>query len=327
MKKKEELKTYIQSFNRLIEIIPESISSKLYQLNDEYKIQVQEIRIRINKPTELILKKNSILIEPNSTRKDIDTIFKNICNSSVYSFQEQIKNGFITFKGGHRVGIASSAVIEDNQIYNLRDITSLNIRIAKEFKGLSKNIYEQIKNDTKGTLIVGAPSSGKTTILRDLARILSKENNSKVTIIDEKNELASIYKGEPCMDIGMCDVLTGFPKSIGILRAIRYLSPNIIVCDEIGDLSDAKAINQSLNSGVRVIASIHAKDEKELMQKPQVIPILYSNAFEKIIFLKDSKSPGEISKIIKVGELIDVENSRSYFDSNIRYFDRLFNIT
>ncbi len=323
MKNQDDKKDYIHNFDMLIEIFSENIRHKLYRLSSEDKLQAQEIRLRINKPIEIVFQKSSIFINENITRKDIDNIFKNICDNSVYSFQEQIKNGFITFKGGHRIGIASSAVIDNNEVYNIRDITSLNIRIAKEFKKLSKTIYNEIISDNKGGLIVGVPSSGKTTLLRNLARSLSLEGNLKVTIVDEKSEIAAVYNGEPYMDIGMCDVLTGFPKAIGILRAIRFLSPNVIVCDEIGGVDDAEAVNQSLNSGVRVIASIHSKDDKELIQKPQALSLVSSGAFEKIIFLKDSKSPGEISKIMKVSELINVENYRNYFSNSFRSFNRV----
>lgn len=323
MKIQDDKKNHIHSFDLLIEIFSENIRDKLYKLSSEDKLQAQEIRIRINKPVEIVFQKSSIFINQNINRKDIDYIFKNICDGSVYSFQEQIKNSFITFRGGHRIGIASSVVIDDDKIYNIRDITSLNIRIAKEFKELSKTIYDEVKNDNKSVLIVGVPSSGKTTLLRNLSRSLSLESKLKVTIVDEKSEIAAVYNGEPYMDIGMCDVLTGFPKAIGVLRAIRFLSPDVIVCDEISGIDDAEAIKQSLNSGVKVIASIHSKDDKELIQNPQALSLLSSGAFEKIIFLKDSKSPGEISKIMKVSELINVENYRNYFSNSFRSFNRV----
>lgn len=322
MKIQDDKKNYIYNFEVLIEIFPENIKEKLYKLSDESKLQAQEIRIRINKPIEIVFRKSSMFINQYINRKNMDYIFKNICDGSVYSFQEQIKKGFVTFKGGHRVGIASSAVMDDDKIYSMRDITSLNIRVAKEFKELSKTIYNEVISDNKSTLIVGVPSSGKTTLLRNLARSLSLDGNLKVTIVDEKSEIAAVYNGEPYMDIGMCDVLTGFPKAIGILRAIRFFSPDVVVCDEIGGMDDAEVIDQSLNSGVKVIASIHAKDDKELIQKPQAFPIISSGAFEKIIFLKDSKSPGEISKIMKVSELMNVENYRNYFSHSFGSFSR-----
>lgn len=322
-----EVKSYIQNFNKLIEVMPENISCALYQLSNELKIQAQEIRIRINKPIEIISPEKSYFIGSVLNRRNIDDIFKSICSGSVYSFQNQIKNGFITFKGGHRVGIASSVVIENGQIHNIRDITSFNIRIAREFKGCSENIYNTIKNDVRGTLIVGTPSSGKTTLLRDLARTISLKSHSKVTIVDEKSEIAAVFEGEPQMDVAMCDILTGFSKGTGILRAVRCLSPDVIICDEIGNSDDAQAINQSLNSGVKVIASIHAKDERELVKKPQALILINSGAFEKIIFLRSSKFPGEVSKIIKVGELLSDETNRHYFCNHFGNFDRLHNIT
>lgn len=298
----------VKIFNDLINIFPERLKSFLFTIPDEIKSAALEIRV--NKKIRVFCEKTFLSLDPEVSVQDINEIFKKLCNYSVYSFQEQIKNGFVTFLGGHRVGIASSAVLENSQITGIKEISSLNLRIAREFKNCSKNIYEIIKVSSKGALIVGPPLSGKTTILRDLARLFSGE--SKVTVVDERFEIAACNEGKAQLDVGSSDVLSGFPKSEGILRAVRCLSPNVIICDEIGTLKETKAINEALNSGVKVIASIHASSEKEILKKPQILWLLYSGAFEKIIILS-SVSIGNIEKILEVSEVARSEDFRNNF--------------
>lgn len=298
----------VKIFNDLINIFPERLKSFLFTIPDEIKSAALEIRV--NKKIRVFCEKSFFSLDPEVSVQDISEIFKKLCNYSVYSFQEQIKNGFVTFLGGHRVGIASSAVLENGQITGIKEISSLNLRIAREFKNCSKNIYEIIKVSSKGALIVGPPLSGKTTILRDLARLFSSE--SKVTIVDERFEIAACNEGKAQLDVGSSDVLSGFPKSEGILRAVRCLSPNVIICDEIGTLKETKAINEALNSGVKVIASIHASSEKEILKKPQILWLFYSGAFEKIIILS-SVSIGNIEKILEVSEVARSEDFRNNF--------------
>lgn len=303
----------VQIFDDLINIFPARLKKFLYEL--PYEIKASALEIRVNKKIRVFYEKSFILLDPEVLVEDIDEIFKKLCNYSVYSFQEQLKNGFVTFSGGHRVGIASSAVLENGEITGIKEISSLNLRIAREFKNCSKNIYEIIKQSSKGALIVGAPLSGKTTILRDLARLFSNEN--KVTIVDERFEIAACSEGKAQMDVGSSDVLSGFPKSTGILRAVRCLSPNVIICDEIGTFEESKAINETLNSGVKIIASIHALNEKEILKKPQILWLLHSGAFEKIVILS-SDLIGNPEKILEASEVVRSEDFRNNFSCFFR---------
>ena len=308
-----------KSFYELINIFPEKIKSFIFNLPNEIKNKIEEIRIRIGTYSCIIYEKKIIPIKIAITRNDLDEIFKNLCKNSFYSFEEELKQGFITFKGGHRVGIASSVTYENGIITGIKDIISFNIRICKEFKGCSDEIFNIIKEKPQSILIAGAPSSGKTTLLRDLARKISK--NKKVTIIDERYEIAACFDGELNMDIGASDVISGIPKHIGILRAIRCLSPEVIICDEIGDINESKLIKQALNSGVKIIASIHAENENEILKKPQIRSLLSTKAFEKIIIL-DSLNVGKIYKVMEVNEVSNdnSKNFRDYFFDSFRNF-------
>ena len=280
-------------------------------LPNEIKSCAQEIRLRVNKSICIVCPNKSYFLAPDGsaaefctplfvTPMDINNIFKSICNYSMYAHQEQIKNGYITFRGGHRAGICGTAIISNNEIVNLRDISSINIRIAREKKSSANEIIHKLGKNIGKTLIAGPPSSGKTTLLRDIARQLSYDN--KVCVIDERGEIGCVYRGIPQCDIGLCDILNGYPKGKGILQAVRALSPDIIICDEIGSENDAISIEESLNSGVDIIASMHAANLNELMNRKQAQRLLNTGAFNKIVMLQDRSSPCKINNIYKVDE-------------------------
>lgn len=233
------------------------------------------------------------------TDEDIEETFRSICEYSVYSKQSEISNGFITLSGGSRAGICGTAVNKSNSIYNIRDISSVNIRVADEVLNCGEFLLKKI-NPEKSVLICGAPCSGKTTILRDLARILSYEY--RVSLVDTRLELASCNKGVSRFDVGLCDVYTSYSKKDGFEHALRCMSPEIIVCDEIGEEDISYVINAQ-KSGVSVIASVHCSSKKELLSKPSFNKLVNLGCFGFYVFLKGRKNIGQVSEIIR-GELL-----------------------
>lgn len=235
--KMEELKSILQYFpNRIKQIILENISNSISEF-------IEEIRIRLNRPIILKIGQELMIIEHIVNREEINEIFERICENSIYSYKKEICEGFITIRGGHRVGISGTAVIEES-IKNINYISSLNFRIAREKRDSSKEIIKYIinpkENSIYNTLIISPPGCGKTTILRDIIRNLSngiREFNFTarvVGLVDERGEIAATYKGIPQNDVGiMTDVMSNFPKSIGMKMLIRSMSPQIIACDEI----------------------------------------------------------------------------------------------
>lgn len=308
------------NFKNILHYFPSDYQFHLKNFLPAIQKFITEIRIRVNCPLQLCCGSENYFLtnhgfeknfyssnnKLNSTFEDISKIFKAMCEYSVYSFEDQIKNGFITIPGGHRIGICGQGIYENNHLKNIKNMTSLNIRIAKEVKGCCQKIFDEIVNSHFGTIIVGPPACGKTTLIRDIARTISTStdhNFPKVVIIDERMEIASAFCGVPQLDVGLSDVLCNFKKSSGILQAIRCLAPNIIICDEIGDLDEIKSIKVALNCGVKIICTIHAYDENDFFNKSQIPKLLETQAFEKIIFLKNANIPGQISKIRKVCEL------------------------
>lgn len=257
---------------------------------------VAEIRIRSGRPAVCveISGRMTPCSEPFSAKETAE-VFAEICRYSVYSFENDIAQGFVTISGGHRVGICGTCVYKNGKIETIRDISSLNIRIAHEVKGCSDKLIRTIFSDKPCSLLLGgAAMSGKTTVIRDLARRLSER--FRVAVIDSRGEISATVRGEPSFDVGLnTDVLCGCGKSDGILMALRTLSPEIIVCDEIGD--DERAIEQCSFCGAKIIASAHAGDFNELSSRSSTRAVMPFFDYAAIV-----ENRGIISEIHAVRE-------------------------
>lgn len=308
-------------FDTALSPVSRRIEPYLRRLPEEVKDRTQEIRLRVNCPVSLYTGgKNRFLTDRGvctpggeniiAFREDIDETFRSLCSSSVYSHQNEIKNGYVTIRGGHRVGVCGTAVVVGGRVEGVRDISSLNIRIARQIDGAANELLRLLGEEVfRGVLIAGAPASGKTTILRDLARQLSsgaRKNPRKVAVVDERGELAGTFLGEAQNDLGdCCDILDGYPKGEGIMQAIRTLSPELIVCDELGGADDAAAVEAGLNAGVGMVTTLHAGNVEELLKRGQAQSLLLTGAFQTAVLLDGRERPGKIRGIYKAGELLD----------------------
>ncbi len=272
----------IKNLQTILRVIPRNIANTLDSDN------LEEIRIRINRNMILKYRDREEILEYVPTQRDILSMFQVFCDNSIYSYQNQICNGFITLMGGHRVGITGNIAMKDGVVSNINYISSLNIRIAKEILGASDQILtEVLKNgNINNTLIVSPPGCGKTTILRDLIRNLSNLGYT-VSLIDERGEIAAMYKGIPQNDVGLrTDVLDNVTKALGMTMAIRSMAPQIIATDEIGSKDDIEAINYGICSGVKGIFTAHGNSIEELKLNTNLGRIYEEKIFNKIIFLE-----------------------------------------
>ncbi len=296
------------------------IRNIIFNLPDESLNELREIRLRIGLPVALniggvhkYIAKNGCVVDSYTMQnmlicneQMINDVFKNICGYSVYAHLSEITSGYITMPYGHRAGICGTAVLSEGKIINIRDISSISIRISRQIIGLSKDMSAKFSKSYGGLLICGAPSSGKTTFLRDMARTLSTEYSLNTSVVDTRNELSGTYRGKAQNDLGFSDVLVSYPRIKGIEHALRSLSPQVIICDEIGDKDDANAILSAANSGVRFIASIHASSPEELKERRYVQDILTTKAFSAVAFLSTPQTPGRISRILSPGDIMRV---------------------
>lgn len=272
------------------------IFSNLLQENPQIANELQEIRIRVDKPIILKLREKDLILQYNILQTEILQIVERLCENSIYAYKNQICEGFITIKGGHRVGLTGSCVIENGKITNIKYISSLNIRIAREVKNCSTRILREIidiENKTiYNSIIVAPPGRGKTTILRDIIRRLSdgiEEINFRgktCGVVDERGEIAAMYKGAPQNDVGIrTDIIENVNKNKGIHMLIRTMAPEIIACDEIGSKEDVEAIHYALYSGVKGIFTMHGKNVEDIKNNKQIYELIENREIQKIIFL------------------------------------------
>ena len=301
----------------IFNFFPVKISKKINEyINgqvDKELNQIEEIRFRNNNPIILKYNNKEQVLQEYTNSNDILEIMQRICNNSIYSYQNQICNGYITIKGGHRVGITGNCVIENNKVININYISSLNFRIARQVLGCSNKILKYVLNienkSIYNTIIVSPPGVGKTTLLRDLIRNIStgiEEINFpglNVGVVDERGEIASLYRGISQNNIGTrTDILDNIPKVLGMKMLIRSMSPQVICADEIGNSGDSEIIKEAFCSGIKGIFTAHGSTFKDILKNPILKELLETNIIEKIIILD---TQGEKGKIKSIYELIE----------------------
>ena len=277
------------TYNEILRYFPRRISTSLEDIFKQTNYVIEEIRLRTERPIIIKHSKGEEILKTTVSINEILETLQHICDNSIYTYQNQICNGFVTIKGGHRIGISGSVVQTDGKITNINYISNLN------------SIYN--------TLIASSPGAGKTTILRDVVRRLSDgidQINFKgktISLVDERGEIAAVYKGVPQNDIGVrTDVMDNVDKSIGMRLLIRSMSPEIIVADEIGKDEDVEAINYAVCSGIKGIFTAHGGSLKELQLNPAISKIIDKHIFERIIFL-DKTIKGKVKTVYALDKI------------------------
>lgn len=280
--------TIMEDTERLaLEYLPKDIKkSVLSQLNDNSMLC--GVCMRQGGLLSLILGNKNVICDARVTKSCIDSTLDKLCKGSLYAYEEEIRNGVITTEHGIRVGVCGSAIVSDGIVKGVRDITSLSFRIPHRISGSADFLYPYVRNQSS-ILIYSRPALGKTTILRELIPYIGKKY--RVSVIDTRHELAVFLSS------GMCDIYSGYPRYAGIVSAVKTMSPEYIVCDEISTERDADAIMLAHSAGVAVIATAHADTVEQLKKNTAIKALLDSSVFNLLCGLQGFDSPPNLQQI------------------------------
>ena len=292
----------IESFRQILSKLPQSVKDELELLPQSIISEIEEIRMRCGQHVRIQGQCCEKIVSHIITPEDLIKTLNSLIKFSYYAYEEDLAKGFITIEGGHRVGICGKAVVKKGQNTLIKEISSMNIRFCKEIKGCSEHLANyllDIQGKPSDTLIVSPPGCGKTTLLRDITRLLSYKG-IKTAVCDERSEIAGMFNSVSSFDLGpRTDILDGAPKAQGIEMLIRSMSPQVIITDEIGKKEDIEAIRQCMTTGVSVITSIHGNNQEDLVRSAAG-PLIESDFFKNIIYLSKEKGPGTIKEVIHV---------------------------
>lgn len=301
----------------ILRLFPSLIKKHVQQKVGTQWGELQEIRFRLHQPIELVFDEQTDwipMVKP--TEQDGIHVLNQISDFSLYRLEDELREGYVTIEGGHRIGLAGKVNTWNGAVKAIQHVTFMNIRIAKEKIGSAQSLLPYLyQQGYSNTLLVGPPQTGKTTIIRDLTRLLASgwrhAPAQKVAVIDERSEIAASLKGIPQHHLGYrVDVMDACPKAEGMMMMIRSMSPDILVVDEIGNSQDVQALTEAIHAGVIVICTIHGKSLTELKRRPSLHPLFTNQAFERIVVLEKQKRPGVIKDIYNQSEASIYEKNR-----------------
>ncbi|MGL5434078.1 MAG: stage III sporulation protein AA [Lachnospiraceae bacterium] len=301
--------------DELVKIFSKDIRIILKQVTVDFD-QVQEIRMRVHAPLLMIYSNREYYITPSGklskraeeaylvSKQELKETMEHISNYSLYAFEEEMKQGFITIQGGHRIGIAGKTIVDEHGIRTMKFISFINVRLSHQIKGCAAGVLPYLYDsaDILHTLIISPPRCGKTTLLRDIIRQVSNGSEGvpgmTVGVIDERSEIGACYQGIPQNELGIrTDILDCCPKAQGMMMLIRTMSPRVVAVDEIGSREDLEAIEYVMNCGCKLIATVHGSSIDDIKQKPVLRKLVQEKWFERYLVLNNQGRIGNVSQI------------------------------
>ncbi len=260
---------------------------------------LREIRVRAGQPIRLLTCQGEKLCLCEPTPQQVAQMAEALCEHALYARAEEQRGGFVTLRGGHRMGLCGRVICQGQMVRALREISSFCIRIAGQWRGAADGLLPHLTDEhgrCRSVLIVGLPGMGKTTLLRDSLRRLS-EAGRRVCVVDERSEIAAMCDGLPQLEVGPCtDVLDGCGKEAGFRWLLRSLSPEVLATDELSSLSDAQAVLEAIHSGVSVLATVHGRELDSVRSRSALYPLVRSQAFDRYAVL-DPRETGKLAGV------------------------------
>lgn len=277
-------------FIRAVRLLPSSLRLAVLELPQSITEKTEELRLRTGRAPSAVIDDKEVEILPAYTVKasDLQLVLEIATRASVHTYADSIKMGFVTAEGGCRLGLCGTAVTENGRISAMRRLSSICIRIPHEKNGCADSIFAELSPESfESTIIVSPPGGGKTTLLRELVRRLS-DGGKRVSLVDERSEVAGTFEGQPCFDVGKrTDVLTGAPKSEGVFLLLRAMAPQIIAFDEITSPLDIEAAQMSANCGVKLLVTAHGSGVEDLQSRALYRRLLESGVFRKAVVIEN----------------------------------------
>ncbi len=277
-----------EGFENAAALLPADMRQALVALGEPARRTVEELRLRSGRrPSLLLAEGESPFGERAVQPRDLDTVLENATRASAHTALECVASGFVTVRGGCRVGLCGETVVREGGVRSIRRLSSLSIRIPRQHRGCGGELYARLLElGLPDTLIVSPPGAGKTTLLRELVRLAS-EGGRRVSLIDERAEIAGVWEGLPLFDLGPCtDIMTGAPKPEAAAMLIRAMNPQLLAMDEITTPEDVEAARSAAGCGVRLLATAHAGSARELAQRAVYRPLLEDAVFKAAVVIE-----------------------------------------
>ncbi|MGE5586667.1 MAG: stage III sporulation protein AA [Clostridia bacterium] len=320
--------------DEILPCLPVKLRSALLTLPAELLARTHEIRLRRGRPVMLIAGDDEVFVSSRGgvapgpdegyilNDQEALATLQLMAGSSIYSFEDELRQGYITLRGGHRVGIVGRAVVQDGAVKVIKDVSGFCIRVSHEVLGAADLVMPHLvksRNRLFHTLIVSSPRCGKTTLLRDIARQASDGIPSlgltglRVGIVDERSEIAACFGGVPQNTVGLrTDVLDACPKAAGMIMLVRSMSPDLVATDEIGREEDAVAVREVMNAGVSIVATAHGESPEDVARRPALRCLFEAQMFERVVTLSSAEGPGTVETVLdlRTGKAIFTRSTR-----------------